>query len=129
LTLNDMYEKLIEEYKSKTIGSKLIYERTLNVLPAGVTYAIRSLTSYPFYVKKASGPYIWDVDDNKYVDYWMGHGALILGHSFKPIVKAIKEQVELGSHYGYAHKLEVELAELVSDIMPKRAVFWFYDFL
>jgi glutamate-1-semialdehyde 2,1-aminomutase len=109
---------MFEDYISKTQKSKAIYERAKRVLPAGVSYAIRYFEPYPFYVAKAKGSKLYDVDGNTYIDFWLGHTALILGHSPPAIVKAVKRQIENGTHYGVAHELEIALAEQVAKMIP-----------
>ena len=52
-----------------------------------------------------------DIDGNEYVDFWIGHLALILGHSPEPVIEAVRKQIENGTHFGTCHPLEVELAE------------------
>ena len=61
---------------------------------------------------------MWDVDGNEYIDYIMGHGALLLGHSHPQVVRAIQEQLARGVHYGGNHELEIEWAELIKSMMP-----------
>jgi len=100
-------------YLSKTSKSRRLYERAKRVLPAGVSYFLRYVDPYPFYTARAKGSKLYDVDENEYVDFWIGHYALILGHSPPNIVREVKRQVEKGSHYGTAHELEIALAEQV----------------
>ena len=102
-----------KEYVSKTSKSKALYERAKKVLPAGVSYGIRYFEPYPFYTAKAKGSKLYDVDGNEYIDFWLGHTALILGHSPPAVVEAVKPQLENGTHYGTSHELEIELAEQV----------------
>jgi len=102
-----------KEYVSKTSKSKALYERAKKVLPAGVSYGIRYFEPYPFYTVKAKGSKLYDVDGNEYIDFWLGHTALILGHSPSAVVDAVKRQLENGTHYGTSHELEIELAEQV----------------
>ena len=102
-----------KEYVSKTSKSKALYERAKKVLPAGVSYGIRYFEPYPFYTAKAKGSKLYDVDGNEYIDFWLGHTALILGHSPPAVVDAVKRQLENGTHYGTSHELEIELAEQV----------------
>jgi len=109
---------MMEEYISKTFNSKRLYERAREVLPSGVTYIIRHFEPYPFYTKKAKGSRLVDVDGNEYVDFWIGHLALILGHSPEAVVKAVKEQIECGTHFGTSHELEVQLAEKIVKLVP-----------
>ena len=107
-----------EKYASKTKKSKALHERAKKVLPAGVSYGIRYFEPYPFYTAKAQGSKLYDVDGNEYVDFWLGHTALILGHSPPAVMKAVKKQLEKGTHYGTAHELEIELAEQVVKMVP-----------
>ena len=107
-----------EKYISKTKKSKVLYERAKRVLPAGVSYGIRFFEPYPFYTVKAKGSKLYDIDGNEYIDFWLGHTALILGHSPSTVMKAVKKQLEKGTHYGTAHELEVRLAEQVTRMVP-----------
>jgi len=109
---------MFEEYASKTSKSKALYERARKVLPAGVSYGIRYFEPYPFYTAKAKGSKLYDVDGNEYVDFWLGHTALILGHNPPGAVEAVKKQLENGTHYGTCHELEIMLAEQVTKMVP-----------
>ena len=106
------------DFASKTPNSKALYIRAKKVLPGGVTYGIRYFDPYPFFVEKARGSKLWDVDGNEYVDFWLGHTALILGHSPEEVVRAVKKQLENGTQYGVSHELEVALAEQVVKMVP-----------
>ena len=108
---------MLEEYVSKTSKSKALYERARKVLPAGVSYGIRYFEPYPFYTAKAKGSKLYDVDGNEYVDFWLGHTALILGHNPSAVVEAVKRQLENGTHYGTCHELEIVLAEQVAKMV------------
>src|SRR4051812_41058414 len=84
--------------------SHLLYERALHVFPSGVTHDNRYFGSVePVYISHASGSRKWDVDGNEYIDYWMGHGALLLGHGHPAIVGAVAQQLTRGTHYGGSH--------------------------
>jgi len=107
-----------KDYVSKTAKSRQLHERAKQVLPAGVSYFIRYFEPYPFYINWAKGSKIRDVDGNVYVDFWMGHYTHILGHSPPNVVKAVKEQIEHGTHYGVCHELEVTLAEQIVKMVP-----------
>ncbi len=108
----------MDDYISKTPTSRTLYNRAKMVLPAGVTYGIRYFEPYPFFVAKARGSKLWDVDGNEYIDFWLGHTALILGHSPREVVKAVEKQLENGTLYGVSHELEVTLAEQVAKMVP-----------
>jgi glutamate-1-semialdehyde 2,1-aminomutase len=107
-----------QEYVSKTVKSKALYERAKKVLPAGVSYGIRYYEPYPFYTARAYGSKLYDVDGNVYIDFWLGHTALILGHSPPEVVGAVKSQLENGTHYGTCHELEIGLAEQIVKMVP-----------
>ena len=114
----EVLSSMFDSYPSKTQKSKALYERAKSVLPAGVSYAIRHFEPYPFYTARAKGSKLFDVDGNEYVDFWLGHTALILGHSPPAVVEAVKEQLENGTHYGTSHELEIKLAEQIVKIVP-----------
>ena len=105
-------------FTDKTSRSKELYERACKVLPGGVSYGIRALPPYPFFVQRAQGVKLKDVDGNEYTDYWVGHGALILGHSPKKVIDAVKKQLHYGTHIGFSHLLETELAERIIRNVP-----------
>ncbi len=113
-----IYSELVREYEAKTRKSRELFEKARKVLPGGVTYKIRDFHPYPPYIIKGENEFVVDVDGNQYIDYWMGHGALILGHSNKAIVEMIKSQAELGTHYGYEHPLAIKWAETIRRNYP-----------
>ena len=116
--LGELFRKLVSEYERRTPKSRATYRRASKVLPGGVSYLIRDIEPHPFYVSEARGCTLRDIDGNVYTDYWLGHGALILGHAHPEVVEKLKEAVEGGTHYGYAHELEVKLAEEVVRCVP-----------
>src|SRR5436853_981675 len=109
---------IVTDYKARTPGSGALFERARKVLPSGITHDARYLDPYSIHVGKAKGPRKWDVDGNEYVDYFGGHGALLLGHGHPAVVAAIERQVKLGTHWGASHELEVQWAELVNRLIP-----------
>jgi glutamate-1-semialdehyde 2,1-aminomutase len=98
--------------------SKQLYERATRVFPSGVTHDGRFLRPFPIYVNRAQGIKKWDVNDRAYIDYWMGHGSLILGHQQPDVVNAIHTQIDRGTHYGACHELEVQWGEKVVEMVP-----------
>ncbi|HET6313640.1 MAG TPA: aspartate aminotransferase family protein [Chloroflexia bacterium] len=95
------------------------YRRALDVFPSGVTHDNRFFGEVePIYIDRAHGSRKWDVDGNEYIDYWMGHGALLLGHSHPAIIEAVQSQITRGTHYGGSHPLEVEWGELIKATVP-----------
>jgi len=110
--------KVMDTYRAMHPKSGTLYERARNVISGGITHDGRHLNPYPVYIDRALGSRKWDVDGNEYVDYWMGHGALILGHCHPAVVAAIQKQAGRGTHLGASHELEVHWAELVSKLIP-----------
>jgi glutamate-1-semialdehyde 2,1-aminomutase len=98
--------------------SKELYNRALRFIPAGVTRPFRFFEPHPFYVKRAYGAKLVDFEGREYVDFWEGHGALVLGHMHPSVLKAVREQMELGFHFGLCNEWEVRLAERVSTLVP-----------
>ena len=110
---------IVEEYIRTHPKSQSLHERAKKSFIAnGATHANRFLDPFRPYVTHAKGSRKWDVDGNEYIDYVMGHGALILGHCHPVIVQAVQEQMAKGVHYGENHELEIEWAELIKDMMP-----------
>src|SRR5436309_15917301 len=107
-----------KSYEKKTSLSKDWYERACRVFPGGINHNIRFFQPYPFFVQKAGGKYIYDVDGNRYVDYWMGHWALILGHSPNVVIKKLDKQIFWGTLYGTANDISIKLAEVIQKSIP-----------
>jgi len=110
--------KLYQAYLEKTPASAQRFRRARELFPSGVTHYGRHLRPYPLFVSHAKGSRKWDVDGNEYVDYFGGHGALILGHSHPVIVEAVQQQMARGTHYGAEHDLEIEWAGLIREMTP-----------
>ena len=112
-------DKIVEEYIKDHPGSQKLHQRAVKVFAAnGATHASRILDPFRPYITHGKGSRKWDVDGNEYIDYVLGHGALILGHSHPEVVRAVQEQMGKGVHYGENHALEIEWAELIKGMMP-----------
>jgi glutamate-1-semialdehyde 2,1-aminomutase len=107
-----------EEFRARHPRAAALAERARAAIPGGITHDIRHLLPFPVYIDRARGTRKWDVDGHEYVDYWMGHGALFLGHCHPAVVGAVQEQVARGTHLGASHELEVRWAELVNRLVP-----------
>ncbi len=116
--LVDYSKKLESEYRAKTRRSMELYEKSVNLLPAGVTYSLRYFHPYPLYIVRAKGTRVWDIDGNEYIDLWMGHGAHLLGHIPEVVLKAVREALEYGTHFGFEHPYVVEYVDLLTRIIP-----------
>ena len=90
-------------------------------MPGGVNSPVRAfknVNSSPIFIKSAKGPYLYDVDDNQYVDFIGSWGPMILGHSNPRIIKAVEEQLQLGTSYGAPTEGESKMGQLVTSVMP-----------
>jgi len=107
-------KRFIEEHSL----SQKWHERACKSIPDGVTHDLRNLKPFPIYVSRARGSKKWDLNGNEYIDYWLGHGSLILGHLHPAMVKAVQEQILKGTHYGACSELEVLWAEKIIEMVP-----------
>src|SRR4030042_4762131 len=108
----------MKDYTSRTPISKALFERAKKVLPAGVSYGVRYFEPYPFFTARAKGSKLIHVEGNEYIDFWLGHTALIFGHSPKQVVAAVRRQLEKGTIYGTSNELEIALAEQITKMVP-----------
>lgn len=101
--------------------SEKLFAEAQEVIPGGVNSpvrAFRAVGGQPLFIERAKGPYIWDADGNRYVDYVCSWGPLILGHAHPRVVKALQQAVERGTSYGAPTALETKLARLVCELVP-----------
>lgn len=101
--------------------SKQLFAEAQRLLPGGVNSPVRAFKAVggqPLFIAKGEGAYMTDVDGNRYVDYVMSWGPLILGHAHPRVVKALQAAVMNGTSYGAPCPQEVELAQLVTNLMP-----------
>ena len=90
-------------------------------MPGGVNSPVRAfknVNSSPIFIKSAKGPYLYDVDGNQYVDFIGSWGPMILGHSNPRIIKAVEEQLQLGTSYGEHTEGESKMGQLITSVMP-----------
>src|SRR5581483_126890 len=106
------------KYEGKRRRSAKLYSRARELFPGGISHNIRFFEPYPFFVKRARGKSLVDVDGNTYTDYWMGHWALILGHSPAIVASRLALQAKNGTLFGTTNELSIELAELIQRFMP-----------
>lgn len=118
MSTSECVETSEEQYAARRPKSLMLHGRARKTLAGGVTHDSRYQQPFPSYVVRARGSRKWDADGNEYIDYAMGHGALLLGHQHPDVVHALAEQVQKGTHYGACHELEVEWAELVTMLIP-----------
>ncbi|UCD01680.1 MAG: aminotransferase class III-fold pyridoxal phosphate-dependent enzyme [Promethearchaeota archaeon] len=107
--------KTFQKYRPK---SRKLWETAIKVLPGGISHNIRTfglplIGAFPVFIKSASGPYLIDIDSNRYIDCWNGHFAMILGHNPIEIQKVIKEHLIYGWHFGTNTEYQVKLADTI----------------
>lgn len=97
------------------------WQRAQQVLPGGVNSPVRSFRGVggePFFTARGKGPWIWDLEGNRYLDYVMSYGPLILGHAPPEVIEPAKAAMERGLSYGTPTPVEVEMAELLTSAVP-----------
>lgn len=104
-----------------TTQSEALFAEAKTLIPGGVNSPVRAFRSVggtPRFIERGEGPYIWDADGNRYIDYVLSWGPLTLGHAHPAVVKALQEAVARGTSYGAPTALENQLAKLVIDTVP-----------
>ncbi len=104
-----------------TAESARLFEQAQRVIPGGVNSpvrAFRGVGGVPRFIARGAGPAIWDVDGNRYLDYVLSWGPLVLGHADPDVVAALTEALTRGTSYGAPTAIESELAELVITTVP-----------
>jgi glutamate-1-semialdehyde 2,1-aminomutase len=107
--------------ESNNAASAALFRRACEVIPGGVNSPVRAFRAVggePFFVDRAAGSRIWDVDGNEYIDYVLSWGPMILGHAHPAVIKAITEAAGRGTSYGAPTEAEVQLAEAVREFFP-----------
>src|SRR6059058_5759345 len=98
-----------------------LFERARRVIPGGVDSPVRSFRSVggtPYFVARAEGAYVWDVEGRRYTDYVQSWGASILGHAHPAVVDAVARAAADGTSYGAPTEREVLLAEAIRERVP-----------
>ncbi|MEM7287510.1 MAG: glutamate-1-semialdehyde 2,1-aminomutase [Actinomycetota bacterium] len=95
-----------------------LFERAKLVMPGGVNSPVRSFRSVggtPYFVERAQGPYVWDAEGKRYIDYVMSYGPGILGHAHHTVIDAIQQAAGDGTSFGAPTLREIEMAEELCD--------------
>jgi len=105
----------------KTNKSEALFADAVHLLPGGVDSPVRAFKAVggkPLFMERGEGPYLWDVDGNRYVDYVLSWGPLVLGHAHPRVVAALAATAERGTSFGAPSPLELELARLIRSLVP-----------
>lgn len=98
--------------------SQKLFNESKKVIPSGVNSPVRYFEPYPFFAKKSNGAYIWDEDNQRYIDFCNGYGALLLGHRRKEVLNAVSKQLTQGTMFCTPTKSEIELSKLIVGNFP-----------
>ncbi|MBI4184508.1 MAG: aspartate aminotransferase family protein [Proteobacteria bacterium] len=110
--------KIVSAYRAMTPKSAERAREAREYLPSGLAHDSRHMAPYGIYVDRAKGPRKWDIDGNEYVDFYGGHGALLLGHRHPKVMAAVAAQIEKGTHFGTCHEIELSWAKLICEMIP-----------
>ncbi|MEE8121012.1 MAG: aspartate aminotransferase family protein [Anaerolineales bacterium] len=111
-------EALLEALRQQTPESGIFWRESQDVVPGGLLSLARKFEPYPFYTQRGEGAYIWDVDENRYIDCCLSYGVLFLGHRPPVVLDAIQDQLERGTIFGTPHPLEVKFSKQLIDCIP-----------
>lgn len=98
-----------------------LFSRAQQSIPGGVNSPVRAFKSVggnPIFMQKAKGAYLYDADNNQYIDYIASWGPMILGHAYEPVVKAIQGYATYSTSFGAPTELEIKMAELIISMVP-----------
>jgi glutamate-1-semialdehyde 2,1-aminomutase len=101
--------------------SSALFKEAKTVIPGGVNSPVRAFKAVggtPIFAKSAKGAYVFDEDDNKFIDYINSWGPMILGHAYAPVVDAVKKMAESGTSFGMPTVIETKIAELAVKMVP-----------
>lgn len=104
-----------------TTQSEKLFARAQITIPGGVNSPVRAFKAVggtPRFINKADGPYMWDVDGNRYIDYINSWGPMVLGHNNAKVRQAVIDASEFGLSYGAPTEAEIIMAELVNKLVP-----------
>ena len=110
--------RIVSAYQARTTRSGALAQEAAELLPSGIAHDARHIDPYGIYVARAAGPRKWDVDGNEYVDYFGGHGALLLGHNHPAVTQAVQTALGQGTHFGANHPGEIAWAAAIRRLVP-----------
>jgi len=101
--------------------NRRLFSRAEKVIPGGVNSPVRAFNAVggrPIFVARAKGPYLWDAEGRKYIDYCLSWGPMILGHANREVLAAVRKAMERGTSYGVSTEAEIQLAEMITRAIP-----------
>jgi len=114
---------MVETFQINLMKSEEYWLRAEKLIPTGTQTFSKMPNQFamgltPKFIDRGDGPYVWDIDDNKFVDYVGALGPIILGYNYRPVNEAIRRQLEKGIIFSMGNTLELELAELLIELVP-----------
>jgi glutamate-1-semialdehyde 2,1-aminomutase len=100
------------------LNSHQLFTKAKKILPGGVNSPVRFYEPYPFFATSALGSKLTTADHQIYLDYCMGYGALVLGHSYPSVIEAVRSQLDNGTLYCVPTEYEIKLAEMICEVVP-----------
>jgi glutamate-1-semialdehyde 2,1-aminomutase len=110
--------RIIAAYRERTPGSAELAKEANELFPSGITHDARNVDPYGVFIARAEGPHKWDVDGHRYIDFFGGHGALLLGHHHPVVTAAVREALDEGTQFGASHPREVQWARAIQRLVP-----------
>ncbi|WP_146664000.1 glutamate-1-semialdehyde 2,1-aminomutase [Anaerohalosphaera lusitana] len=101
--------------------SKRLFRNAQKYIPGGVNSPVRALNAVggqPIFIDKAKGPYLYDADGNRFIDYCLSWGPMILGHAYKPVLDAVRKTLGKGTSFGIPTEIETQLAKTIATAVP-----------
>ena len=108
----------VEDYTTRFSGSAALHERAAEVLAGGAAHDMWGTDPFPVYFERAEGPYKWDHENNRFIDFWTGHGAHLCGHAFAPVLEAVAARLGKGTHLTAPAEAQIRWAERVCALVP-----------
>lgn len=109
--VQEIVEREEAQFRKRTPRSHEMHERAKSSLPMGVSSSFQAVPPYPLFISRAEGSQIWDLDGNRYTDFHLAFGSLLVGHSHPVLVEALRDQLGRGSLYSLPGADVVYLAE------------------
>ena len=109
------HDAIVQRYVQRTRRSREAHERARALLPLGVSSNFRAVDPNPIFIESAIGTTITDLDGNRYTDFAMAFGAMLVGHAHPKVVEAIERQAKRGTLHAMPHRLEAVVAEELRD--------------
>src|SRR5690606_13145596 len=104
-----------------TSNNETLFARAQQSTPGGVNSPVRAFRSVggtPRFITRAQGPWFWDADDKRYIDYIGSWGPAIVGHAHPDVVRAVQDAAVRGLSFGAPTEAEIEMAELICKLVP-----------